>query len=204
MVALAVLALGACRTGNPPRIGERPARLSDQAERAYADVFERYSDQGEIYDQFDTRLFAGATHQTWPFREARVNRVAEFQALPPEVKAQRLAEERARFDAAHELILGVHVNNHQFDDFDRPNSIWRMVLVTQTGEFAPARVERIGRADLAMRALYPYLDDFWTAYRVYFPKVTRTGTVVIPPGQNEVTLRLASTLGRVDLEFAAE
>lgn len=203
-LAIVALLCAGCRTGNPPRIGERPARLSDEAERAYAAILDRYTDQGEIYDKFDTRLFAGATHQAWPFREARVNRMAEFLMLPPEEKAKRLAAERAEFEAAHELMLGVHVTQHQFDDFDRPNSIWRMVLVTQTGEFAPTRVERKGRADLAVRAIYPYLDDFWTAYRVYFPRVTPTGAPVIPPGQNEVILRLASTLGRVDLNFAAE
>lgn len=200
-----VLALTGCRMGHPPRIGERPARLPDAAkERAYAEVLARYSDQAELYDQFDTRLFAGATFEAWPFREARANRLADFHALPEALRAERLAAERERFSAAHELMFGVHVTDHRHDDFDRRNSIWRVALVTSAGEFAPAKIERIGRADLAMRALYPYLDDFWTAYRITFPRLTPEGGAVIPPGPDRITLRVASSLGRIELAFPGE
>jgi hypothetical protein len=61
----------------------------------------------------------------------------------------------------------------------------------------------MGRANLHMRAIYPYLGGFWVAYQVRFPVTREDGSPVIPPGTERVTLRLASTLGAADLEVGA-
>ncbi len=199
--------LGALASGcvtTPPTIGEEPPTLKDeQAEQAYQAILARYSDRAEIYQGFDTRLFAGTTLQTPAFREARVRRLAEFQRIPaPHVEAL-LAEEQAEAAQAHEFFLGVHVNDYRYDDFDRPNSIWRVSLLTPRGEVRPSAIRRVGRANLHMRATYPYLGVFWVGYQVRFPTTLPDGSPVIPPGTERVTLRLASTLGAADLEVGA-
>jgi len=209
LVALALLAgASGCSqlppplTWEAPQFGERPLPAADpKQEQAFRKVQERYSDQREIYAQLDTRMFVGATHQTWPFREARVRYVAEFEKLPQVKLEQRLAEERKALEEGHEFFLGVHLNDYRHDDLDRTHSIWRVVLISNGLELEPIKVERVGRSSLPMRAVYPYMDEFWTAYRVHFARKTKDGADVIPEGTDRVRLRLASTLGSADLEF---
>jgi hypothetical protein len=195
--------LGGCTT-TPPTIGDPAPQLTDRrSEQAYQESLDRYSDRAEIYDGFDTRLFAGATFQTAAFREARVRRLAEFQSLPPPRVEELLAKERAEEAQYNEFFLGVHLNDPHFEDFSQRHSIWRVVMQTPSVEVEPLSIERIGRANLDMRAMYPYLGVFWVAYRVRFPKVLPDGTPIIPDSATHVHLRLASTLGHAELRVHA-
>lgn len=203
LACFAWLAAAAC--GSVPRVGEPgPSLPNAAAEKEYQSTLERYSDHAEIYDLFNTRLFTAMTYQSWRFRQARLQRVGLFKELPKEVVERNLAAERVDFDAYHEFFFGVHTASSRFDDFDRRDSIWRIALVTDSGETTPVSIERIGRSNLSLRAIYPYLDDFWVAYRIRFPRTTPSGSPVIPPGTDRFILRLASTIGRADLHFPAE
>ncbi|AGC46369.1 hypothetical protein MYSTI_05082 [Myxococcus stipitatus DSM 14675] len=189
----------------PPAVGEQAPTLHDEgAEEAYRALLDKYSANQEIYDGFDTRLFAGVTLQTQTFREARVRRQAAFQVLPPPKVEQLLAEERTEAGQVHEFFLGVHVNDYRYLDFDFKRSIWRMALVTPAGEVTPVRIRRLGRADLEMRAYYPYTSVFWVGYEVQFPTVMSSGQPVIPAGTEQVTFRLASSLGKAELKVSAQ
>ncbi|MBN1207402.1 MAG: hypothetical protein JXB05_21160 [Myxococcaceae bacterium] len=200
----ALLGLLSSCTTTPPTIGDAAPQLTDRrSESAYRKMLERYSDRAEIYDGFDTRLFAGTTFETMTFREARVRRLAEFQFLPkPRVEAL-LEKERSEEAQFHEFHLGVHVNDSRFEDLANKDSIWRVVMLTPSMEVEPLSIERIGRANLDMRAMYPYMGVFWVAYRVRFPKALADGTPVIPASATHVHLRLASTLGHAELRVHA-
>jgi len=204
VVMLLVVTLLAC-TRAPPRFGEPGAQLSDgSAEESYRALLEKYTDRSEVYGGFDTRVFTQVTYQALPFREARVRRRASFQALP-DVRVQALlAEERGQAAEFHEFFFGVHANEAAYNDFDRKKSIWRIALITPSGEITPAKVDRVGRATMDMRAYYPSLGDFWTGYRVRFPKQFPEGQAVIPDGTKEVMFRIASTLGQAEMTVGAQ
>ena len=195
--------LGGC-ANTPPVVGEPAPTLDDpKAEAAYTAVLDRYSGRQEIYDGFDTRIFAGATLQTPAFRDARVRRRALFQTLPAVKVEALLAEEQAEAAKFHEFFLGVHVNDYRYDDFSQRNSIWRIALVTPAGEVTPMEIRRIGRVDLNVRAYYPYTSLFWIGYRVRFPLTFSSGQPVIPEGTDQVLLRVASSLGSAELKMKA-
>ncbi len=205
LATVALLGLLAGCTTTPPTVGEQaPALPDEQAEQAYQNVLARYSSRQEIYDGFDTRLFAGATLQTPAFREARVRRRGAFQVLPQNKVDELLAEERTESSQVHEFFLGVHANEYKYLDFDFRNSIWRIALVTPAGEVTPSRIRRMGRAHLEMRAYYPYTGVFWVGYEVQFPLTFANGQPVIPPGTGQVTLRVASSLGKAELTVNAQ
>lgn len=166
------------------------------SEHAYQDILNRFTDQKGIYDGLDTRLFVAATWQSLRFVEARVRRQGEFQSLPEGEVNQRVVTEREKFKAQTEFFFGIHANDPKFDDFDRPNSIWRLALVVAGKEYPPKEVKRVGRSSMDMRATYPYMDVFWVAYAVRFD-------TVLPPGQAAV-LKVASTLGQAQLSYQAE
>jgi hypothetical protein len=200
----ALLGLLSSCTTTPPTIGDPAPQLADRrSELAYQEILARYSDRGEIYDGFDTRLFAGTTFQTLAYREARVRRLAEFTFLPKPRVEEMLAKERGEDAQYNEFFVGFHLNESRFEDFTNKDSIWRIVMLTPTMEVEPLSIERIGRAQLSMRAIYPYLGTFWVAYRVRFPKVLADGTPVIPDSATHVHLRVASTLGHTEMRVHA-
>jgi hypothetical protein len=203
-LAALLLALAGCAS-TPPTLGDPAPGLKDErAEKAYQETLERFTARDEVYAVFDTVLFAATTFQTPAFREARVRRRAEFQHIPAPRVEEMLAEERTEAAQAHTFFLGVHANDPQYDDFDRRNSIWRLALLTQAGEARPTSIRRIGRTNLDLRAIYPYMGTFWVGYRVDFPTTFPDGTPVLPQGTERVTLRVASTLGTADLVMSAQ
>jgi hypothetical protein len=198
-----LVALAGC-VSTPPTLGDPAPVLKDERqELIYQQVLERFTARDELYIGFDTVLFAAATLQTPAFREARIQRAATFKSLPRENSESLLAQELVEAQKTHEFFLGVHVYNYRYDDFDRPSSIWNMVLATPAGEVKPVSVERLGRADMEMRAFYPYLGTFWVGYRVRFPTTFADGRAVIPPGTERVVLRMASALGKVEMRVHA-
>lgn len=202
-LCLLVFAAG-CKSG-PPTFGDPAPKLQDgTAESAYRDLLKRYSGTAEVYSNFDTHLFTGGTFQTWPFREARVRRMAQFLAMTPAEIEQRLLEERADWEQHYVFDLGTWTQDPKYDDFDTKKSIWRIALVTGRGEVLPTEIKRVQRVDHNLRALYPYMGMFWVHYRVKFPKTLADGTPVVPKGTEEVMLRVASTLGKAELRTAAE
>ncbi len=204
LLAACALALGACKSG-PPTLGDPPPKLDDsKAESAYRDILGRHTGTGEIYSGFSTQLFAGATYQSWPFREARVRRVAQFKGMGQEEVAAELAKERADWEQFHEFELGAWTRDRQFDDFDKKNSVWRIALSTGQVELLPVEVSRVSKVNQDVRALYPYMGEFWVRYRVRFPKTSADGQPLVPPGTRELTLRLGSTLGQAELRTGAE
>ena len=201
--ALLALLLCACQT-TAPGVGLPPPQVgSDAAEAAYQQTLARFSDHQELYSGFDTKMFAEATYQSPAFREARVKRQARFQEWPPAKLQQALLDEQTAAKQSIEFFFGAFVNDYHFDDFDRSNSVWRIALVTPEGQVGPLEVKRVGRADENMRAYYPYMSDFWVAYRIRFPLRFPNGQPVIPEGLKKLRLRVASSLGRADLVVAA-
>jgi hypothetical protein len=207
-VALAVLvaALAAgCLGGKAPIIGEPAPQLKDSAaEAAYQVTLEKYTSHRQIYTRLDPRIFSAMTSQTPAFVEARVRRSGAFLQLPAADIDVQVQKELADTEPFYDFILGVHLNNYRYDDFDKKNSTWRLALVTATGDVTPAKIERVGRSNLNLRALYPYLDDFWVAYRVRFPKTAENGQPTQEPGATKRVVRMASTLGQTEFEFPAQ
>ena len=185
-----------------PRVGARPPVAAGAGEeRAYQELVARYSDHRELYDRLDTRFFAHATFQSWPFREARVRRAAGFRHLPAAEVEKSLAEERAAQEVTHEVFLAAQFQDPRSDDLDHPDSQWRLVLVTPRGEVAPVKVDRLGRSTLDLRSLYPYFDEFWVGFWLSFPRELEDGSETIPEGTEAVTLRMASALGNAELKL---
>jgi hypothetical protein len=209
LAALAALA-AACTTAggerlgshDPPMLGERPPEAADdKAESKYQEVLGRYSRHAELFAGVeggeDTRMFSAATYQSQPFREARVERVGAFRVEPRGVIDAKLATERDEAEHFDDFYLGINMVDYRYDDFDKHNSMWRIALVGDGVEQTPVLVQRQGRSTLDVRSLYPYMGDFWTAYRIRFDKLSQ--------GRGEhLTLRLASSLGRIEMTFPSQ
>ena len=199
LVPLSTLVLLGCPSARIPRIpGDPPPAVLDASdERAYQKVLEAHTTSKGVYDNFDTKLFFQATWQSAAFAEARVRREGQFKAWPPAEAEKKLTDERTRLSDATEFFFAVHANDYRFDDFDKANTMWRMVLVVGGEELPPVSVERLGRTNTEMRSYYSYMESFWVGYRVRFPARS------LASGQT-FRLKLASALGQAELVYTAD
>jgi hypothetical protein len=194
-----VVLMTACASGRVPHIpGDPPPAVNDaDAERDYQAVLEKFTSEQGVYDNLDTKLFFRATWQSPTFSAARVKREGLFKAWPNAELEKKQSEEKTRLADATEFFFAVHANDYRFDDFERPNSMWRFVMVVGDEELAPISVERLGRTNVEMRSYYSYMESFWVGYRVRFPKKT------FNPG-DRFRLKLASALGHAELPYTAD
>jgi hypothetical protein len=168
-----------------------PAARSEEEESKYQVVLARYTQSRAVYDNFDTRMFVRATWQSPEFVEARARREAHFRALPVPEEEAVVSKALEQGASSTSFFMSVYVTDYRTDDFEKPNSMWRLVVVSNTGaEARPTSVIRLGRSMPEMRATYSYMEQFWVGYWVTFPKQS-----------GPMTLRLASALGQADLPF---
>lgn len=195
--AWCAVVLAGCAGARLPRVpGDPPPADADPArEAAYQQVLERHTRHAAIYDGFDSRAFVYATLQAPAFVEARLERRAAFQSATAAELATARAAEETRLADATELVFAVHVNDSRFDDFDRPNSLWRLSLKAGAAELAPLSIERLGRTTVELRSIYTYLESFWVVYRLRFPRVDPQGPLA---------LEVASAVGKAELTFGGE
>lgn len=194
-----VLLLAGCAAAHLPRVpGDPPPVVADhEAEGQYQELLDRSTRSAALYDNFDTRAFVRAVWQSPTFVEGRVRREAQFKAMSPAETDARLAAEHARCASATEIFFAVHVNDPKYDDFSRPNSMWRLALLIAGQSLAPLSVERLGRTTVEMRSYYSWMESFWVGYRVRFPPIQASRGSVLG-------FQLASAVGQARLEFIAE
>jgi hypothetical protein len=194
-----VVLLTACPSARIPHIpgDPPPAVLDSQAEADYQQVLERHTVGKGVYDNLDTKVFFRATWLSPVFADARVRREGLFKAWPQAELEKKRGEEKARLSDATEFFFAVHANDYKFDDFEKRDTMWRMVLIVGGEELPPVSVERLGRTNTEMRSYYSYMESFWVGYRVRFPART------LAPGQ-KFSLKLASALGQAELPYTAE
>jgi hypothetical protein len=186
-------------------VGDPAPQLADYAsEEKYLALLDHYTGKAEIYSGFDTQLFAGVTYQTWEFREARVKRLALFRSMTPDEIASLLTRERAEYEKYNVFVLGTWTVDSRFDDFDKRDSVWRIALVLDGEEVLPVDVVRVSRVTQDVRAIYPYMGNFWVQYRARFPRYRKDGSPLIRPGTRRVKLVLASSLGKAEMFTSAE
>jgi hypothetical protein len=164
----AALALAACASAPPP------VSLADGWPRPapYADTVRAWTRSGRLVKDFDLVLDVHATFLSPAWRSAYVAERAKRERMGSAAHEALEAEERARADEAYEVELLVSTHDADENDLHKgERSMWRIALIDAEGhEIRPQSVERDRRQRATIRAYFPELDDFHTAYRVVFPR----------------------------------
>jgi hypothetical protein len=159
----------------------------------YEELLARWTRRVEVYDRLDTVFFAHATFHAPAFRRAFMLRHLNVYG-PGSEEAGRLTLTRPEAEESLEFFFSVSMPSDRWNDFDRPGSIWRVTLVSDTGEPVDAKVERV-KVNANLRVIYPYISDFARTYSLRFPLHTASGAPVIGEATRQLTLRIQSALG---------
>jgi hypothetical protein len=149
-----------------------------------------------LYDRFDHRATATATHLSLPVREARARRLAEWLGWTEQELAARLAQERTEYAAGEEFLLSFYTaESRGLQDLDADPSIWRIALKVDGADVLASKVTALD-SDANLLQLFPYVGPFDVAFRLLFPR----------PPSGEVsgkafTVELASGVGKLLLDF---
>ena len=116
------------------------------------------------------------------------------QQLEAAFRASRLKDATTR----HEFFLAALTSNPDWNDLDRPTSMWRLTLVDDQGTRAsPLAVKRL-RPTEVHKAYFPYVTPFHQVYTIAFPR-TAGGKPFITPATRFLKLALTCPLGSTEL-----
>ncbi|MGC4000840.1 MAG: hypothetical protein QM767_26660 [Anaeromyxobacter sp.] len=166
-----------------PRVGE------------WSDVRKAVTRREQLYDGFDHRATATATYLSPAVRVARTKRLAEWQSWTDAELARALTAERAEADRYEDFVVAFYAADPRTNDLDGKQSVWRVALEVDEGEFRPAEIRALD-IDATLLNLYPYIGNFDVVYRVRFPRAPGG-----PLGGRMAVLEIAGALGQINLDF---
>ena len=202
IVAFAIVAMASnsCRTLPFP---------DPSLEGDYGKALKRWTRTVAAYSGLETRAFVRMIYLTPEFVTAQGLELSRMRAELPDQAAQTLARLREE-NRQPSFFAVVYIPDRTANDWNEPDSVWRIALNLGEGERKPDRVLRFDRPfNAELRALYPYLDEYSTAYRLHFPEgaapqPTPVTTAQVPAPRplesfipSEAHLVVASALGRL-------
>jgi hypothetical protein len=174
-----------------------PAPNPTTDEGAWAEARDAATRTAKLYNVLEDVAFATATYQSPAVRAARIERLAAWKGMLPGEKEAALAREKAEAEEGEDFLLAFFTDDRRANDLATDRGTWRVAIVVDGKEQAlPAKVSTVKR-DPTLQALYPYITDFDTVYRVRFPRYTGAKPLAELPFE----LRIAGALGALDLAF---
>lgn len=200
LLAVGLTASIGCGGGRVPiREGTRAFTASD-----YGGVYDRWTRTADEFDfgRLAEILHVTATFESWEFRWAYVARYASDHSLTTDERTRTLEQSLSDARERHRFLVTVGVPIFREGDLTGSYSDIRVLLVDPTGrQTPPSEILRIPRPSTDQRIYFPSINRQRHTFRIAFPVMADDGAPSIPDDADFVTLRFASALGRVDLQW---
>jgi hypothetical protein len=160
-LAFAIVALStACRTLPFP---------DPELEGEYGKALKKWTRKVALYSGLETRAFVRVVYLSPDFVNSQAVELSRMRAELPDKAAETLARLREEYRQPSFFAVA-YMPDRTANDWNEPNSVWRLALNLGLGEHEPDRVKRYEVPfNAEMRALYPYLDEYSVAYLIRFP-----------------------------------
>lgn len=197
---LGLVALVGCAPSSP-QVSLAPAK-SRYGQGAYEQVLTNWTRKAKIIqlDRLDTTLRVHATCLAPDFIAGYVARYEHLFKLPGRERRRMSEQMNAEWSKSYGFVVGAATTDAKWNDFDKPNSIWRLALINDLQQqVAPLEVKAEKVITATIRGMYPYVGDFFRVYTVRFPRKLSDGTDLIRPKTRHMALRFAGPLGKTEL-----
>jgi hypothetical protein len=135
----------------------------------YGKALKQWTRKVALYSGLETRAFVRLVYLSPQFVDAQAKVISQMRAELPDQAAATLQKLRDE-DRSPTFFAVVYIPDHTANDWQAKDSAWRIALNMGLGEQPPRKVTRYETPFTAeLRALYPYLDEYSTAYRIEFP-----------------------------------
>jgi hypothetical protein len=139
-------------------------------EGPYGEELRKWTRTVALYSGLETRAFVRVVYLSPAFVQAQATELSRMRAELPDQAAATLARLREEYRQPSFFAV-TYFPDKTANDWNEPNSIWRIALNMGMGERPPDRILHWERPFTAeMRALWPYLDEYSTAYLLRFPE----------------------------------
>jgi hypothetical protein len=201
-VLVACALVGACG-GEKHVVVDFSETPRDYVARDYERVYERWTRHQTTFLDVDVALEVWATFKSWDFREAYIERYAEIYGLSAADEDTLRASQRDVSHTAYEFHVTAQASNYKWNDLEKESSAWRATLVDALGhELQPEYVKVVKLPDAYEAAFFPKRTPFTKTYAIRF--VVPADPSAFEGGKSgRITLRVASPIGHVELEWRA-
>lgn len=177
VVIVVGLMLGACLTPSP-----------------YHRVTKTWTRKSNLRGPYQEVMQLAAIYKSPEWRLAYAEKDAESRGLAGAARDQRIAQAQADAAGPIEIEMLVTTWDRRENDLDRgQRSVWRVRMLDESGaEVEPLEVVKDKRPLLIVRAEFPAMGDFATAYIAKFPRKAEP---------RAVKLRVSSERGGVEVEW---
>jgi hypothetical protein len=169
--------------------------------RDYDDVVADWTRKVQLHAAYQEVCELVATFKSAEWRAAHAAYEADNRGLAGDARAKHIAEARADVAGPYELEVMVTTWDRRENDLDRgKKSVWRVVLIDEHGqEIEPLEIIKDRRPSFVVRAEFPGLGEFATAYIARFPRTTP----LLGPTARQLRLRMSSTRGGLEVTWNA-
>ncbi|MDO8446770.1 MAG: hypothetical protein Q7T53_11865 [Deltaproteobacteria bacterium] len=145
-------------------------KVTKPTENGYGSVLKKWTREGKVYSNFETKLLINATFKTEEFRESYVREYSTVYMLDTE-KVKKLAEDEIEAPRGyHEFFISIHTPIQEWSDLERKEPIWALYLVNEMGErVSPLEIKKLKGKGPNITRFFPYFDDWSVGYSVKFP-----------------------------------
>lgn len=197
ILGIAILAAG-CSSKTADRYETREGNLFDAILGAspYQRLFISKTVTRRIQSEFEGILNADITPWDQELREAYVKEMRNQYRLP-EGKELKLATEQLQENEAYIVyIVSVSTRESIWNDLDKTNSLWRVVLESEGTAIQedPERIEVVPQYNEMWRYFYPTMTTFTRTYRVRFNRKPFKDSV-------NTVLRISGVKGSISADF---
>lgn len=170
----------------------------------YQRVTKEWTRKTQLRGPYQEVMQLAATYKSAEWRAAYAQKDAQARGLSGAAREQRIAQAEAEASGPIEIHLLLTTWDRRENDLDHgKKSVWRVRMLDEAGgEVEPLEIVKDKRPLLVVRAEFPAMGDFATAYVAKFPRKTEPASVAgaSAPGKS-IRLRLSSERGGVEVEW---
>jgi hypothetical protein len=173
----------------------------DYVGKDYERIYETWTRHQQVHQDADVALEVWATFKSWDFREAYIERYAEIYSLSDADERTLRESQRKILGEAYEFHVTAQSSDYKWNDLEKASSPWRATLLDALGhELSPdsVKIEKLPDADESI--FYARRTPFTKTYAIRF-LVPADANTFAGTKSGALTLRIASPIGRVELEW---